>query len=148
MEYTIFRKVIRQAGLLLVAVMLNGFVFATASTGVNGKEETEKKPETKTGTASWYGKGFQGKRTANGEVYDMNALTCASNHYPLGTWLRVTNIKSGKTVVVKVNDRMHPRMKRIIDLSRNAARVIGIENHGVGRVAVENLGNEFARNLP
>jgi rare lipoprotein A len=109
---------------------------------VSAREEGTK-AEVKTGIASWYGTSFHGKRTANGDTFNRQALTCASNQYPLGTWLRVTNLRNGKSVVVKVNDRMHPRMRRVVDLSQQAARQIGIEKTGVGKVEVRNLGKKM-----
>lgn len=139
---------VSQAALMLMSLLCSGMAMATASNGVSGKDEAEKKTDHKTGTASWYGKGFQGKRTANGETFDMNGLTCASNHYPLGTWLKVTNLKNGKTVVVKVNDRMHPRMKRLIDLSHSSAKLIGIDKTGIGKVRIEDLGKGFVSAFP
>ncbi len=95
-----------------------------------------------TGIASWYSDNFNGRKTASGEIFSQKKLTCASNQYKMGTWLRVTNVKNGKSVVVKVNDRMSPRMKRIVDLSRAAAKQIGIIGSGLSKVSVEKLGNK------
>lgn len=93
------------------------------------------------GIASWYSDSFDGRKTSNGEIFRQTKLTCAThNGYKFGTWLRVTNLRNGKTVIVKVNDRMHPRMKRIVDLSRAAASVLGILSRGLTKVKVENLG--------
>lgn len=102
--------------------------------------EKEAAPTHKTGVASWYGGNFHGRKTATGEVYNMHLLSCASNHYPLGTWLRVTNLLNGKAVVVQVNDRMHPKSKRVVDLSKGAAKEIGLVKAGIGKVKIENLG--------
>lgn len=105
--------------------------------------QPEKKPaKLNTGIASWYSDSFNGKRTASGEIFSQKKLTCASNQYKMGTWLRVTNVKNGKSVVVKVNDRMSPRMKRIVDLSRAAAKQIGIIGSGLSKVSVEKLGSK------
>jgi rare lipoprotein A len=98
--------------------------------------------------ASWYGGSFHGKKTATGDQFDLNKFTCASNQYPLGTWLKVTNLKSGKTVLVRVNDRMHPRMRRIVDLSKGAAIEIGMIKAGVAKVKVEDLGKSLPGTLP
>lgn len=116
----------------------------------NEKKEvaSEKETSVKTGTASWYGPGFHGKKTSTGDKFDMNGLTCASNQYKLGTWLRVTNLKTGKSVIVRVNDRMHPRMKRIVDLSKGAAIEIGLISRGVGKVKVEDLGRSLPTTMP
>ena len=89
------------------------------------------------GTASWYGPGFQGRLTANGERFDQNELTAAHRTLPFGTRLRVTNETNGKSVVVRVNDRGPFVGKRVIDLSRGAAEKIGLIRKGVGRVKLE-----------
>ncbi|HMG01783.1 MAG TPA: septal ring lytic transglycosylase RlpA family protein [Edaphobacter sp.] len=89
------------------------------------------------GTASWYGRYFQGKQTANGESYDMNALTCAHRSLPLGTWLRVTNLRNRKSIFVRVNDRGPLPEDRIVDLSYGAAKAVGIT--GLGKVKLEKL---------
>ena len=93
----------------------------------------------KYGVASFYADKFRGRRTANGEVYDPDKLTAASNVIPLNTWLRVTNLKNKKTVIIKVNDRMHPKNKRLIDLSRSAAKKLGFIPYGITRVKIEVL---------
>lgn len=93
------------------------------------------------GQASFYANKFHGRRTASGETFDQKKMTCACNAVKLGTWLRVTNVRSGKSVLVKVNDRIHPKMKRVVDLSSGAAKKIGITSvNGVARVKVEVLG--------
>ena len=89
------------------------------------------------GTASYYADKFNGRKTANGEIYDSNKLTAACNILPLGSVIRVTNLKNNKTIVVKVNDRLHPRMTRIVDLSRTAAEKLGYINRGLTNVKVE-----------
>lgn len=89
---------------------------------------------TETGVASWYGPGFHGKRTANGEVYNMNAQTAAHKTLPFGTWVRVHNLDNDRSTRVRINDRGPFVRGRIIDLSRKAARDIGMERAGVARV--------------
>jgi rare lipoprotein A len=89
------------------------------------------------GVASWYGSHFQGHKTATGERFDMNTMTCAHRTLPLGTWLRVTNLKNRKTAFVRVNDRGPVVDGRIIDLSFAAAQSLGLS--GVGRVKLEAL---------
>lgn len=84
------------------------------------------------GQASYYGKEFHGKPTASGEIYNMHALTAAHRTLPFGTLVRVTNLKNGKSVVVRINDRGPFVKGRIIDLSREAARRIRLQ--GTGRV--------------
>lgn len=78
------------------------------------------------GTASWYGRAFQGKRTATGERFDMNALTCAHRTLPLGSWLRVTNLRTRRFTFVRVNDRGPYENGTIVDLSYAAAQRVGL----------------------
>ena len=92
------------------------------------------------GIASYYADKFVGKRTANGELYSHTKLTAACNKLPLGTWIRVTNLRNQKSVVVKVNDRLHPKNTRIVDLSRVAAERLGFIKRGLTQVKVEVLG--------
>lgn len=92
------------------------------------------------GIASYYADKFVGKRTANGEIYSHNKLTAACNKLPLGTWIRVTNLRNQKSVVVKVNDRLHPKNTRIVDMSRVAAEKLGFIKRGLTQVKVEVLG--------
>lgn len=87
------------------------------------------------GYASWYGEAFHGRRTANGEVFDMNGLTCAHRTLPFGTRLSVTNTVNGRTVTVRVNDRGPFVSGRIVDLSRGAAS--RLDMLGSGTVLVE-----------
>src|SRR5258707_15441258 len=82
------------------------------------------------GTASWYGEFFQGKATASGEPFDMQALTAAPPTLPLGSFVRVTNLCNGRGVVVRINDRGPVVEGRIIDVSYNTARVLGFEGRG------------------
>jgi rare lipoprotein A len=89
------------------------------------------------GKASWYGNKFHGRRTSNGEIYDMYAMTAAHKTLPIPSYVRVTNVANGKTVVVRVNDRGPFHGDRIIDLSYAAAQRIGILNAGTGLVDVE-----------
>jgi rare lipoprotein A len=91
------------------------------------------------GVASWYGPGYHGKRTSSGERFDQDALTAAHYNWAFGTRVKVTLLSTGRDVVVRVNDRM-PGRKRVIDLSRGAARRIGLIGPGTGRVRLEVLG--------
>ncbi len=104
-------------------------------------EEVETVQVTKTlyGTASYYADKFHGRPTANDEIYDKNKMTAACNVLPLGTWIRVTNLSNNRSVVVKTNDRLHPRMTRIVDMSRAAAEKLGYISKGLTRVKVEVL---------
>lgn len=91
------------------------------------------------GMASYYSDKFNGRRTASGEIFSQHKLTCASNKLPFGTRIRVTNLKNGRWVEVKVNDRLHPKMKRLVDLSKAGARKLGYLSRGLTRVKVEVL---------
>jgi rare lipoprotein A len=89
------------------------------------------------GTASWYGEDFVGKPTASGEPYDMYDMTAASLTIPLGTYVRVTNLRNGKAVVVRVNDRGPVVPGRIIDLSYQAAKSLQFKDRGLQRVRLD-----------
>jgi rare lipoprotein A len=92
------------------------------------------------GVASWYGKQFHGLPTASGEIYDMHQLTAAHKTLPIPTWVEVTNLSNGETVIVKVNDRGPFIDKRIIDLSFAAAQKLGMVRAGTSLVEVRALG--------
>jgi rare lipoprotein A len=92
------------------------------------------------GLASWYGSDFHGRLTANGEVYDMNALSAAHPTLPMPCYARVTNLANRRSVIVRVNDRGPYHANREIDLSGKAAEVLGFRDHGVARVRVEYMG--------
>jgi len=97
------------------------------------------------GTASFYADRFHGRRTASGETMDQDAFTAASKSLPLGTYVRVTNLKSGEIVLVRINDRGPHAPGRIIDLSKRAAEALGINRrNGVARVRVEVLPGDQA----
>ena len=89
------------------------------------------------GIASFYSDKFNGRKTGSGEIFNQTKLTAASNRFAFGTWLKVTNLRNNKTVWVRVNDRMHPKMKRIVDITRAAAQKIGMINAGIAKVKVE-----------
>lgn len=86
------------------------------------------------GIASWYGRKFHGRKTSNGEIYNMYAMTAAHKTLPIPSYLQVTNLKNGKQVVVRVNDRGPFHENRIIDLSYAAASKLGIASNGTGLV--------------
>lgn len=91
------------------------------------------------GRASWYGKLFQGRQTASGEDFDMNAMTCAHRDLPLGSVVKVTNLRNNRSVVLRVNDRGPVPQTRIIDLSYAAARFLGFGERGTAPVRVDLL---------
>lgn len=100
-----------------------------------------------TGVASWYGKKFHGKRTSSGETYDMYAISAAHKTLPIPSWVRVTNLESQKSLIVRVNDRGPFVDDRIIDLSYAAANALDIINNGTGPVRVEALHFDSAGNV-
>jgi peptidoglycan lytic transglycosylase len=93
----------------------------------------------RTEVASWYGPGFAGRRTSSGERFDPNSLTAASRTLPLGSHVKVTNPSTGKSVVVRINDRGPHLHGRSLDLSRRAAEEIGMKRKGVARVRVASM---------
>lgn len=95
-----------------------------------------------TGNASWYGKDFHGGKTANGERYDMYSLTAAHRTLPFGTKVKVTNLDNGQEVVVRINNRGPYLKDRIIDLSKGAAREIGMLGDGIAKIRLQVLGRD------
>ncbi|MFV9474760.1 septal ring lytic transglycosylase RlpA family protein [Advenella sp. RU8] len=93
------------------------------------------------GTASWYGPGFHGKRTANGEKYNQNMMTAAHKELPLNSVVKVTRVSTGESITVRINDRGPFHDNRIIDLSYGAAKKLGIVNKGSAKVKVELIKN-------
>jgi len=96
------------------------------------------------GVASWYGPGFHGKRTASGERFDQNDFTAAHRKLPLGSEVKVTNLENGRSIVVEINDRGPYAKGRVIDLSKAAARRLGIVEDGVGKVRIEATRQQLA----
>ncbi len=93
------------------------------------------------GRASWYGKAFHGRETSSGEAFDMFRFTAAHRTLPFGTWLKVTNLRNGKWVIVRINDRGPIIPGRDIDLSYAAAKQLGMIGAGLGRVRIEKVGS-------
>ena len=106
---------------------------------VDGKTyvPTEDRDYRAEGLASWYGEDFHGRQTANGEVFDMNALSAAHVTLPMPSYVRVTNLDNKRSVIVRVNDRGPYHSDRIIDVSVKTAQMLGFYGAGVARVAVE-----------
>lgn len=127
-------------------------LFASAMLGNNGYAQKQKPHKvsrvatnnknikTQYGVASFYANKFNGRRTANGEIFSQLKLTAASNTLSLNTWVKVTNLHNKKTVLVKITDRMHFRNKRLIDLSKAAAHRLGYTGYGLAKVRVDVLG--------
>jgi len=115
---------------LLVVILL-------PTTGCAGGPSPATAPDVgwgETGIASWYGPGFHGRQTANGESYDMEGMTAAHKELPFNTWVQVESLDTGRTVEVRINDRGPFVGGRIIDLSRAAARQIDMLGSGIARV--------------
>jgi rare lipoprotein A len=107
-----------------------------------GDDSNSKLPKVLYGTASYYANKFQGRTTANGEVFDQQKMTAACNVLPFGTWIRVTNLRNGRSVIVRVTDRLHVRMTRLVDLSRAGAEKLNYVKSGLTRIKVEVLGKK------
>ena len=100
-----------------------------------------------TGIATYYAKKFEGNLTATGETFHHSDLTAASNLFALNTWVKVTNILTGKSIIVRINDRMHPSMTekgRVLDLTMTGAKQLKIVNRGVAKVKIEAIPDEQA----
>ena len=131
-----------------IALAIVALVFATATCGVGSIAEAKPHRAKATGSAvsgghgqrgaaSWYGPGFHGRRTASGETFNTHALTAAHKTLPFGARVRVTNERTGRSVVVRINDRGPYAHGRVIDLSKAAAQAVGIS--GVGQVTLAKL---------
>jgi rare lipoprotein A len=94
------------------------------------------------GVASFYSDKFEGRKTYTDEIFSQDKYTGASNTLPMHTWVRVTNLHNHRSVIVRINDKMHPRNKRLIDLSRAAATRLGYTGRGLTRVRIDVLGKE------
>ncbi len=132
------------AGVLLMGLALSASAkdgspsgAAPPTAAIKAKPSAKPKHWFQVGVASWYGAKFQGRTTAGGERFDMNQMTCAHRSLPLGTWLRVTNLKNHRTAYVRVNDRGPVLEDRIVDLSFAAAQELGLSGAGIGQVRLE-----------
>lgn len=127
-----------------VLVLLVTVAGTVAQTPVNARRQSAAKPEksqhwTQTGRASWYGRRFQGQRTASGELFDRELLTCAHPTLPIGALVRVTNLANKRTIMVRVNDRGPIVPGRIVDLSYAAAHALGFRRNGIARVRLDRV---------
>jgi len=137
---------------LALGALVTGSMAASAPTGsdhppsaetAGGSQKPTKKPAIKPakpyaiGKASWYGKYFDGKPTASGEPYDMYELTAAHRTLPLGSWVKVTNLRNRRWVLVRINDRGPVPVERIIDLSYSAARILNMSARGIAKVRLD-----------
>ena len=128
---------------LLIACLATGpAVFAGTPIDSTLRKNVSTTSAVQYGIASFYSNKFQGKPTASGELFDQQKMTCAHNALPMGTWLRVTNLRNNRTVIVRVNDRLNYRNHRLVDLSRSAAAHLGYVKRGLARVKVTVLGKK------
>ena len=100
-----------------------------------------------TGLATYYASKFEGSLTATGEIFHHSALTAASNVFALNTWVKVTNILTGTSIIVRINDRMHPEMTqkgRVLDLTLTGAKELKIVNRGIAKVKIEPISDNEA----
>ncbi len=150
------RCVIVIGGVLLIAACGGGYRTKVLETPATAGLKPHQKPYTvngqcyvplagnqgfvEKGLASWYGRDFHGRKTSNGEIYNMHAMTAAHKTLPLGTWVRVFNRSNGRQTVVRVNDRGPFVEGRIIDLSYAAAEKLGVVGPGTAPVRIEALG--------
>jgi len=144
----------------LIAFVFSLFVINASNSQLKRKAEKEPKlkkekmilaneqdpTDTLIGTASYYADKFKGQATASGEIYSHKKLTAACNKLPLGTWIRVTNLKNMRSIIVQINDRLHRKNPRLVDLSFSAAKFLGYIKNGLTHVTVEVLSSEMALN--
>lgn len=127
----------------IIIPVIDSLVSGKDSALLNSELVPIKKTKTISGVASYYNKSFEGSKTATGETFRNTNYTAASNNFPLNTWVRVTNLRNGKSVIVRINDRMHKKMSkkgRVVDLTSTAARKIGLTSKiGVMKVSVEEV---------
>ena len=118
------------------AAALTACILAAGAIGCAPARQTSQS-SVETGIASYYSNSFDGRQTADGEIFNNAKLTAAHRTYPFGTIVRVTNLATEASVEVRINDRGPQKPERIIDLSEAAARVIGLEREGLGRVRIQ-----------
>ena len=136
--------------LLLVSVAFS--IKAQETTGTqptSAKQQKSKKAKREVskekihyGTASFYANKFEGRKTSTGEIFSQKKLSAASNILPLNHWVRVTNTRNNAFVILRINDRMHKNNKRLIDLSKSAAKKLRYTGYGLAHVKVEVLGRK------
>src|SRR5688572_10716497 len=105
----------------------------------NTSKQSGKKGTILYGQASYYANKFHGRQTANGEIFSQELFTAACNSLPLGTWIQVTNLRNCRVIIVKTNDRLHVKTRRLLDLTRAAAQKLGFIKSGLTRVKIEVL---------
>jgi rare lipoprotein A len=144
----------RKSFLLLILIVCSLLLKAQQATG-NGNSSNKhykskravSKEKVHFGTASFYANKFEGRKTANGEIFSQKKLTGASNILPLNEWVRVTNTKNRLSVVLRITDRMYKNNKRLIDLSKAAAKKLKYTGYGLAHVKVEVLGKKLPEGI-
>lgn len=126
---------------LLTIALLMGMLFGVQALNAQGKEKVAKD-----GIASYYHPKFNGRKTATGDVFQNTRFTAASNQLRLNTYIKVTNLKNGRVVYVKVNDRMAPSNKRLLDMTEAAADALDYREQGLAHVKLEVVTEEEGRN--
>jgi rare lipoprotein A len=138
--------------LLLILIASAGMLKAqeTAGNGSSSHKHNKSKKSKRAvssekihyGTASFYANKFEGRKTSTGEIFSQKKLSAASNILPLNHWVRVTNTRNNLSVILRINDRMHKNNKRLIDLSKSAAKKLKYTGYGLAHVKVEVLGKK------
>ena len=130
--------------LLVLTVLMGVFLASKAQINLDSIALNKKRnvPVTQFGVASFYADKFEGQRTCTDEIFTQKRLTAACNTLPLNCWIKVTNLRNKKSVMVWINDRMHPSNPRLIDMSKSAAVALGYTGHGLTRVKVQYLGKK------
>jgi rare lipoprotein A len=122
---------------LKAAALASAVLIAVTLTGCASMLPKLTSVATQEGFASYYSNDFQGRKTSNGEIFDNSKLTAAHRTYPFGTLVKVTNLTTNAEVEVRINDRGPVKQERVIDLSFAAAKAIGIDRAGLGKVRLE-----------
>lgn len=137
----------KQCCLLFISLCWLGPIMAQPVADSTISPKSSKIPLVQYGIASFYDNKFEGRRTSNGEIFTQKKLTAASNTLPLNCWVKVTNLSNKRAVIVRITDRMHPKNRRLIDLSRAAASTLSYTGKGLTRVKVEYLGKKKPASL-
>src|SRR4051812_36712136 len=130
--------------LLVLLVLVSAFLTSMAqkktdSVALNKQRNVS---VTQFGVASFYADKFEGQRTCTDEIFTQKKLTAACNTLPLNVWIKVTNLRNNKSVLVRINDRMHPANPRLIDMSKSAAVALGYTGHGLTKVKIQYVGKK------
>ncbi|HEY5369138.1 MAG TPA: septal ring lytic transglycosylase RlpA family protein [Hanamia sp.] len=131
---------------LFILFLTNSIAQSNKSDTFSSAGESNNDTKVKYGVASYYADKFKDRQTANGEIYLPEKYTAACNILPLNTWIRVTCVRNNKSVVVKINDRMNAKNKRLVDLSKIAAKKLNLTAYGVIKVKLEVLNGKPPEN--